>query len=493
MILSYILHGHIPSYFGGHPDDLLHSKLHGRRNLLDLSSDLYEHFHTSLRYSTQALPVNTLLDTLLRPNADTEVNPRSLVEWRYEPKHAISHVVLGNAPATGGQWAENSLASNWDVGTLSYSEMLSLPGDSYEDHYQERHGRPMPELQRPSRTEVANYYAEYPAAVGISDAMYTSTHVESVRRTSPSGFEVSVGAAVIRCRHLVLATGIFTSTLQPPPRLRPLTALDASGLPMLVIGSGFSAADVIASVPPSRRIIHVFKWDPENRPSPLKGCHHQAYPEYAGIYRQMKIAAAALSGRKASTAAVSPFFSRKRNPFFSQRDWASVYEGLPNAEVLESHIRSNGTGVVQIRTANGTLVEREVGGLSYLVGRRGNLDYLDDSLWAEVLEGPSHVVNGVPKRDTANSVISGKTLRARAEVDLEVAPSVFIIGSLTGDSLVRHSFGGCAYVAGRIMGHAKSCSNSPTIKGREGDIRPNGIAHEDLHLDRRKLVTPPTL
>ena len=72
LVLSYILHGHIPYYVGGHHDAILDAKLQKSPNLLHLTPDLYAHFLSSLRYSTQALPVNTLLDTLVRPNADTE-------------------------------------------------------------------------------------------------------------------------------------------------------------------------------------------------------------------------------------------------------------------------------------------------------------------------------------------------------------------------------------------------------------------------------------
>ncbi len=60
---------------------------------------------------------------------------------------------------------------------------------------------------------------------------------------------------------------------------------------MLIVGSGYSAADAIMATQPTRPIIHVYRWNPEKRPSPLKGCHRQAYPEYAEIYRQMREAA----------------------------------------------------------------------------------------------------------------------------------------------------------------------------------------------------------
>lgn len=482
MILSYILHGNVPAYKGHHHDDLLHSKLHGRRDLLHLTPDLYAHFQSSLRYSTAALPINTLLDTLLRPNADTEVDSTSLVEWRHEPRRAVSHVALGNAAQSGGQWVHSPVSASWDIATLSYTEMLSLPGYSFADHYRARNGKDVPDFQRPTRSEVADYYASYPAAVGIEDSIRTGAEVSSIARSGPEeGFTVRVGSRTIECRHLVLASGIFSVNIPPPTLLEPLLSIDDPSQPLLVIGSGFSAADVIISAPTDRRIIHVFNWDPENRPSPLKGCHRLAYPEYAGIYHQMR-------------AAARPRVARKKSlPWPESRNWDAVYEGLPNAEIINVNAVGEATANVQIRTSSGAVVSRQVGGLAYVVGRRGSLDYLSSDLLDEILSTPrGYAQNGKVKSVTRapHALISAKSLRRRAEMSLEVAPNVFIVGSLAGDSLVRHAFGSCVFAAGRIMGAVKSTPQSPTSTtasdGAE-ELRPNGVAHADLHLNRRKM------
>ncbi|KAF9638882.1 hypothetical protein BFW01_g9779 [Lasiodiplodia theobromae] len=504
LILSYILHGHIPYYARPHHDPLLRTKLESRRNLLDLTPDLYAHFQSSLRYSTQALPINTLLDTLIRPNADTEIDPESCVDWRYEPDKAVSHLALGNPPHAGGQWTDNPVSASNDIGTLSYAEMLSLPGYSFADHWKALNGEPLPHFLRPTRKQVAAYYKAYPHAVGIAESILNGAQVSGVSRT-PDGFYI--GSHGIRCKHLVLASGIFSVNIPPPPLLSPLRSVHNVTKPLLVIGSGFSAADVIISTPPHRNVIHMFNWSPEDRPSPLRGCHHQAYPEYAGIYRQMKLAA--LSSSK-SKAAASPLMRKKNNPFFARRDWASVYEGLANATIVD--VTSIDDFVkITIRLESGDIIERAVGGIEYAVGRRGSLEYLDEPLRSEVI-GPT--TGGYEEKDEPlPGLISGRTLRDKAEEDLEIAPSVFLIGSLTGDSLVRHAFGACAYAGGRILdakhefagdnGCAASAAKtkiptpprSPVHKGVNGHsrngsspkIRPNGVSHQDLHLDRRKL------
>jgi hypothetical protein len=501
LILSYILHGHIPYYIGGHHDTILDAKLNKEPNLLHLTPNLYAHFASSLRYSTQALPVNTLLDTLIRPNADTELNPKSCIEWRYEPERAISHAAIGDTEHAGGQWADNPVSASADIGTLSYAEQLSLPGYSYADHLSKRERQDQCDFVRPSRAEIADYLRVYPEAVGIADAVFAGTKVDNVHRTKDGFVIESLG---IRCKHLVLASGTFTVSIPPPLLLVPVAQLDLAQQPLLVIGSGFSAADVIISAPPTRRIIHIFQWTPEKRPSPLRGCHHTAYPEYATVYRQMKLAAIA-SNKTLSVK--TPAARRKSNPY-QNRDW-NLYEGLPNAEVTNVHIPSEtDIPMVTIRLVSGEEISREAGGLNYVVGRRGTLGFLSNDLRTEILSAADQVTP-----INTHALISGRTLRTKAEVSLEMTKNVFVTGSLTGDSLIRHAVGGCVFAAGRIMDAiptiysadntpsptatsprstlATSRSVSPDLEtmnlGRTNtNERTNG--HADLHLDRRKLA-----
>lgn len=425
--------------------------------------------------------------------------------WRREPDKAISHVAIGDTSQSGGQWAENPVSASADIGTLSYAEQLSLPGYSYADHLAKTGRADQCDFVRPSRTEVADYLRVYPSAVGISDAIYTATRVNNVYRTS-DGFVI--GSLGIRCKHLVLASGIFTVNIPPPPLLAPIAELDTGEKPLLVIGSGFSAADVIISVPQNRKIIHMYQWAPETRPSPLRGCHHTAYPEYATIYGQMKLAV--MSSLK-KTSARSPLLRRKSNPFFQQRDWATLYEGLPNAKISAVSIsEKTNLAIVVMRLPSGEEITREVGGLAYVVGRRGSLDYLSSGLLAEVLTANERA----PIEQSSSALISARTLRTKAESSLEVAKNVFVIGSLAGDSLIRHAVGGCVFAAGRIQGIIPSIysvipipsstsstprSVSPTPQSeRSSETSPNPTpketpsitanGHVDLHLDRRKLA-----
>ena len=492
LILSFILHGNIPYYNTAHPhpDPILHAKLVNSPCLLDVNVPaLTAHFNASrLSYSTQALPINVLLDTLIRPLADTDPGAyRSCVEWRYEPQRIASHVVLGNTLRAGGQWADNPVAASWDIGTLSYAEMLSLPGYTIEDHFRVTSKEIPTDFHRPSRREVAEYLAAYPEAVGIDDAIWPARMVENVTRVL-DGFQI--GSHKLHCKRLILASGIFSHLIPARPQLQPLLRLlprpFETNIPLLVVGSGFTAADIIISNSlgnsPRRKIIHIFKWAPDERPSPLRACHPRAYPEYAGVYRRMKLAVIGALGKND---VFSPMRNPKANPFFDPRDSEDMYEGLPNTYIKGVSIR-DGIGTITLKDSTGQVFERKISNLEYVIGRRGSLHFLDRGLRAEILGG------NAAQHDTTAS-ISGQSLRSKVEEDLEVVPDVFAIGSLTGDSLIRFAFGGCVNAArGILSGQAQQYVHTPAILGHSTsrDIRSdiNGYilsnGHTDLGFDR---------
>lgn len=440
LILSYILHGHIPYYntSNPHPDPVLHQKLSQSPCLLDINvEDLTAHFAASrLSYSNQALPVNVLLDTLIRPLADTspeEFEP--CVEWRYQAKSKVDHIVVGNTGHAGGQWASNPVAASWDISALSYAEMLSLPGYSFKEHYASvNSGQLIAEFYRPTRREVADYLSSYPKAVGIRDVVFTGITLDKIL---PMEHGFYVASHDIVCENLVLASGTFTELLSPHQLLQPLKNLPAgspsSDYPLLVIGSGFTAADIILSAPANRKIIHIYKWNPDMHPSPLRACHRTAYPEYASVYRRMKSAAGRALG------------VNKGSLFPDKNDQCSLYdgnyEGLPNTQIVDVHVQPN-CAIVRLKEQDGRLIKRAVSNVEYVVGRRGSLDYLDKHIRERVLGSRA---DGIP--------ISAQSLKPKANDSLEISPHVFAIGSLTGDSLIRFAYGGCVLVAKEIFNY----------------------------------------
>lgn len=477
MILSYILHGHIPFYSSTppHPDPLLDAKLRRTSNLLHSDVDaLTAHFAASrLSYSTQALPANVLWDTLVRPSIDTdEPGSTSNVEWRHAPEKAVSHLVFGKPLSPGGQWTEDPHGASWDIQTLSYAAMLSLPGYSFTDHHQKETGEKLPPYTRPTRREITDYFRAYPTAVGIDSVFRCGEELTGISRT-PTGFYIQ--SHNIHCKRLVLASGIFSEILTPGPVLQPLLQTKSTpSVPLLVVGSGFSAADAIISAGADQKVLHVFKWAPEDRPSPLRSCHQQAYPEYAGIYRLMKRAALSTgsseNNRRLNRRATS-------TGFLGSRNWSELYEGVSNVDIVAVDVK-DGLAQVTFRHQNGSTFSRSVRGLVYAAGRRGTLGYLDSSLRSEVLGHEIH-----------DAAITGQTLRAKAIDDLEVASGVHIIGSLTGDSLVRFAYGGCVQTAGRLIGgqHGEretrsTCSSVASTRPQSSSLAVmNGMDGHDVH------------
>ncbi len=97
-----------------------------------------------------------------------------------------------------------------------------------------------------------------------------------------------------------------------------------------------------------------------------------------------------------------------------------------------------------------------MGGLDYHVGRRGSLGYLDSGLRDEVVSEPWSTLGSSEMQP-----ITCNTLRAKAEIDTEVAPSVFVIGSLTGDSLIRYAYGSCIQTASHIIQRSHQLVDRP--------------------------------
>lgn len=385
----------------------------------------------------------------------------------------MSHVVLGDSSRPGGQWADNEIAGSWDIGALSYAEMLSLPGYSIEKHLRKAHVNGPLDFYRPTRREVAEYLAAYPGMVKIADSIHLDVKAGGIVRIE-NGFLVQ--SHNIRCRRLVLASGVFSNLVSPGPSLKPLIHVPrvsiATKWPLLVVGSGFTAADVILSSPPDQKIIHLFKWN-SDRPSPLHACHPEAYPEYASVYRRMKLAATQFLGLQVIC---TPLMRKKSNPFCDPRNWDSVYEGFPNTSI-KCVMRHEDGFLITLQDSDGKICERNVSSLEYLVGRRGSLTYLNDLISEEVL-GPNQILS----RGTAE--ISGRTLRSKVEENVEIAPDIFAIGSLTGDSLIRFAFGACVFVAGEIFKRSEQSSRAGPHKLPFTSSSSSSLAHKNGYYEK---------
>jgi hypothetical protein len=101
--------------------------------------------------------------------------------------------------------------------------------------------------------------------------VYSNSIVQRVSRNL-QGFTVCIQRRksgeqfVIVCQHLMLATGIFTCTIPPPPIFLLLQNIPHQNLPSIpvLVGSGFCAADAILTQPLRKKkkkkkdIIHIY-------------------------------------------------------------------------------------------------------------------------------------------------------------------------------------------------------------------------------------------
>ncbi|KAK9379243.1 uncharacterized protein V2V93DRAFT_374350 [Kockiozyma suomiensis] len=476
LTLSYLLSGHEPVYNGVHSDPLVHSLLQKTPSLYDaILHNISLHRHILRTQTGVAAPVNTLLDSLAAPGIHFDpAGNKSLIRYRHRP--AVPHLVVDSSFQPGGQWTAKDFPSQ----TLSYAQMLSLPGYSFADFMLETYGLPFDAYTRPPREDVAAYYALYPSKVGISGSIKGNSTVLSLRRRDASSFTAIIQnndtghLSIVAPRIVVLASGVFTHQLPPDPILikamscqRVSKSTNEDG-PVLVIGSGFSAADAVLSVPKHQKIIHIYKWDPLSRPSPLRACNRETYPEYASLYRHMR--------RSASVTTAS---SRSSCVTFDPAGLCGRYEGLPNSVVVDTP----SVDTIRIQSSLGGIVERKVSQLQTYIGRIGVISYLSlslrdeigigaDQIWASKhsfririlerldrwvtlrkhkkgwrLEEALYDLDTPIKDDDSCEVISDYS----ATHGLELADGVFAIGSLVGDSLVRYALGGCVTVAGNIF------------------------------------------
>ncbi|XP_055858823.1 oxidative stress-induced growth inhibitor 1-like isoform X2 [Episyrphus balteatus] len=129
--LSYMLAGNwpywIPEKVQKHPDEMLRARL----NYADKSKSLVEQDLVILADGLEGRstnPVSLLLDSLEHPCADLGLELPSMLEYRFDAKKQIDHIVLGQGPP-GGSWHK----MDPNLRTLSLAGWMSLPGLSYGD------------------------------------------------------------------------------------------------------------------------------------------------------------------------------------------------------------------------------------------------------------------------------------------------------------------------------------------------------------------------
>lgn len=489
MFLSYILQGNIPYYDpntinGPHPDKALHQLLlkysTGEESLLDAVTDqqVIDYISNggySSFFSSTMLPIDLLIDTLISSD-ETEFSSnlsakKTRISWKGN-QPPISHLVIGNTSKAGGQWANLNETDGPDDKSLSYAEMLSLPGYSYTQYLQDYHETPLNDYCRPNRKDVSEYYSIYPSKVGIESNFVFNSTVTCIDKKDPNAFVVTYydqttkSIKSLTSKSIVLASGVSerpttvnnsaspssstkfselakiissspgknnkqfldTHTIVPPLSTPPCEDPCTHGpCSTLIIGSGVSAAEAINKCQKGSSIIHIFKWEPKKNPSPLRRYPKELYPDYSSIYNLML---RTLRERRDDNTTATTY----------QYDDNKDYEGLINAKVIDI----SPDGMVDIELEDGEVVCRRVSKIKLRTGRSGSLDYISP----QILNVNNDDDNEDLSHVTKNTV--RETLHANYG-DLKINDGVYAVGSLSGDTLVRFLLGGCMVVAKQLI------------------------------------------
>ncbi|KAF9548128.1 Oxidative stress-induced growth inhibitor 2 [Mortierella hygrophila] len=191
----------------------------------------------------------------------------------------------------------------------------------------------------------------------------------------------------------------------------PPTLSSASTLPIVIVGTGLSAADAILLIhekQPWRRVIHIYKHFSSSEPSPLKRCHRDVYPEYNSIWMRMKRFATLKNSvqsyhhpkegeqpcrvfgniDKQSTCEPCKQLlphedqDQGRDNMFAPLCAACSYKGLPDASVSSWDPL---TGQIVLVLSHGVVIQEQVAAVGVFIGKQVHMGFLKGSLAQEML------------------------------------------------------------------------------------------------------------
>ncbi|KAF9909752.1 Oxidative stress-induced growth inhibitor 2 [Linnemannia zychae] len=277
-----------------------------------------------------------------------------------------------------------------------------------------------------------------------------------------------------------IATGGIISVTSPPPSpsrspTKPLAPTDvslpttpASCLPIVIVGTGLSAADAILLIhekQPWRRVIHIYKHFSASEPSPLKRCHRDVYPEYNSIWMRMKRFATLknsvqsyqhpkegeqpckvfgnVSQQQQSTcepckqllaASAEQSLDNNNNNELAPLCATCSYKGLPDASVASW---DPVTGQAVLVLSHGVVIQEEVAAVGVFIGKQVHMGFLKGSLAREMLSsspplstiGDGSVVGlglgaGAGVVESGRISLSGRRKRSSSQAAKELAVDI---------------------------------------------------------------------
>uniref|UniRef100_A0A183CYK4 Pyr_redox_2 domain-containing protein n=1 Tax=Gongylonema pulchrum TaxID=637853 RepID=A0A183CYK4_9BILA len=211
---------------------------------------------------TGGRPISLLLDSLVRPNADTGSPERSKLRWIYCPSRAISHMVVAQT-SFGGSWNEH----DDDMISISVNSFLDLPVFSVADWL----GGSKLDRRLPA-VAYRRYLSDYTDVLHIRQNIVCDFDVTHIKVDG----ELEEDRAAYNVRALKKMLLLTTTT-------------KLSRQKVIVVGDGMSAADAVlhclsAGIP----VLHIIRRsDKHLRHIQLSRLSASLYPEYARVFSLM--------------------------------------------------------------------------------------------------------------------------------------------------------------------------------------------------------------
>lgn len=193
-------------------------------------------------FAANTSPTSLLFDALVASEeasfASFEIK-ETRIKWVHDNESRISHVILGSSLSPGGQWSSANTPDDNEEKSLSYAEMLSLPGFSFTEFYRSflASQDSLQSFTRPKRGDIAKYYNEYARKLDLLSSFKLGTVVTNVDFSpeqqvyTVSYQDISTGLNdTLTAKLVVLASGIFEKpvkelSIEP----RHCTLFDGSG------------------------------------------------------------------------------------------------------------------------------------------------------------------------------------------------------------------------------------------------------------------------
>lgn len=353
------------------------------------------------------------------------------IHWVDNKSAAVPHLVLGSSPNPGGQWSSGNTPDDSDEKSLSYAEMLSLPGLSFTEFFVNlKHPVDgLSSFSRPKRKDIAEYYDEYAKQLNLLSSFKLSTIVTSVEVSHDSSsfapmYTVNFLDTVTNTTHsletkvIVLASGVFEKPLKNLAKaqagkvssqqdlqnnnesiakahehLRYSPFMNDPHIPIITPPENF--CDVTSMepsiivprlpLPPSASQTIIILGSGVSAAEAVNQCSKHSGVNTIHIYRwhdddpgPLRRFSKETYPEYARVYRLMRRFSKTakdsvKPDFFSE---SSTYEGLPNSMILEM----SPTGKVTIQLQTGERIVRNVAQIKVCTGRSGSLAYLSPSV-----------------------------------------------------------------------------------------------------------------